>query len=69
MKKIFENGEAKIEVAAHATSMAGTRSTDHLALITIFEGDRQAAENLFNQVVSTFKDKPYEDWLAHGSRF
>ncbi|MBN8991657.1 MAG: hypothetical protein J0H42_25750 [Rhizobiales bacterium] len=65
MKGMFQNADAKIEVLAHAIAKHGERFTDEFALITIYEGDKQAAEALFNQVVAEFTDQPIQNWLGH----
>lgn len=66
MKRIFQNTEAKIEVMAHAISKGGERFTDRFALITIFEGDQKAADELFKKVESVFLNQPIRKWQDHG---
>ena len=68
MKRIFENSEAKIEVMAHAMVKDGERFTDHFHLVTIFEGDREAADKLFKQVVARFDNQPIEQWTGQPDR-
>ncbi|MGY4313110.1 hypothetical protein [Bradyrhizobium sp. JR3.5] len=64
MKRIFEDGYAKIEVMAHAIAKGGERFTDHFALITILDGNEEAADDLFKRVVTRFENQPYEEWIG-----
>jgi len=62
-KRTFSNGKATIEVSAHASSMGPTKVIDHLAIITILDGDEKAARELFDEVKAKYLNRPYQDWL------
>jgi hypothetical protein len=65
MKRIFKNGDAIIEVLAHAPLDGGRKITDRFDLVKIVEGKEQAANDLFKKVISKFKNRPFQNWLDH----